>query len=324
MIINSVTEITSSPIFLNLKNFIKDTRVFLKLEGLNIAHSVKLKTARYLLRAVENQIIPGKTKIIESSSGNLAIALSIICKELGVEFICVTDPNIAEYSEELIKVYGGKIIKVTERDEHGGFLNTRIRTIYKLLDSSKDYIWTNQYANHANYLAHYSETAAEIYSEFKALDYLFIGAGTTGTLVGCGKFFKEYSPNTKIIAVDAEGSVTFGYPAKKRHIPGIGTSRKPEIANESYIDDILLVSEIDTIRTCHKVLKERGLFIGGSTGSVLAAIIQYSNRIKPHSSIVAISPDFGDKYIPTVYNDNWVIERFGNIFENIGGINGAQ
>ncbi len=324
MIVNSVSDITSSPTFLNLKHFIKDTQIFLKLEGLNIAHSIKLKTARYLIKDIENRIIPQKTKIIESSSGNLAIALSMICKEKRIEFICVTDPNIAEYSEKMIKIYGGKIIKVTERDEYGGFLNTRIRAIHKLLASSKDYIWTNQYGNNANYLAHYNETAPEIYSAFKTLDYLFIGAGTTGTLVGCGKFFKEHSPNTKIIAVDAEGSVTFGYPAKKRYIPGIGTSRRPEITDESYIDEIVLISETDTIAICHQMLEERGLLLGGSTGSILAAVLQYSNRIKPNSSIVAISPDFGEKYIPTIYNNDWVNERFGNILENIGDRNDTK
>ncbi len=315
MIISSASEITAPPLFLKLDGIINHAEFYLKFEGLNIAHSVKLKTARYLMQAIENKIKLGRTKIIESSSGNLAIALSIICKERGLEFICVTDPNIAEYSEIMIRAYGGQIIKVTERDENGGFLNTRIRTIQKLLDSSEDYIWTNQYANAANCLAHYSETAAEIHNEFKNVDYLFIGAGTTGTLGGCGMFFKQYSPDTKIIAVDAEGSVTFGHQAKKRHIPGIGTSRRPEITNEDYIDDILIVPETDTIITCHQMLRQKGLLLGGSTGSVISAVKSYSHNIRDGAKVVAISPDFGEKYVPTIYNPSWVQEKFGNILD---------
>jgi len=315
MIVNSVSQISAQPLFLKLANFMENIDVYLKFEGVNIAHSVKLKTARYLINSFGNKIIPGKTKIIESSSGNLAIALSILCKEIGVEFICVTDPNIAEYSETMIKIYGGQIIKVTERDENGGFLNTRIKTIKKLLDSSGDYIWTNQYANPANCLAHYTETAKEIFNEFTKLDYLFIGAGTTGTVGGCAKFFKEYSPQTRIIAVDAEGSVTFGFSSKKRYIPGLGTSRKPEIADHTNIDDIIIVSEPDTIEMCHKMLSSQALFLGGSSGSVLAGVKQYAHKIDRGSTVVALSPDFGEKYIPTIYNSEWVNDKYGNMLK---------
>lgn len=313
MIINSVSQISTQPLFLKMPNFLKGLDIHLKFEGMNIAHSVKLKTARHLLNSFGERIVPGKTKVIESSSGNLAIALSIICKERGVDFICVTDPNIAEHSETMIKIYGGQVIKVTEMDENGGFLNTRIKTIKKLLESSEDYIWTNQYANPANCFAHYSETAQEIFDEFPMLDYLFIGAGTTGTLGGCAKFFKEHSPHTKIIAVDAEGSVTFGFPSKKRYIPGLGTSRKPEIADQTYIDDIIIVAEPDTVKMCHKMLRDKALFLGGSSGSVLAAIEQYSGKMKSGSAVVAISPDFGEKYIPTIYNPEWVRDKYDNI-----------
>lgn len=313
MIIHSVSQISTQPLFLKMSNFLKDLNIYLKFEGMNIAHSVKLKTARHLFNSFSDKIIPGRTKIIESSSGNLAIALSIICKERGIDFICVTDPNIAEHSETMIKIYGGKIIKVIERDENGGFLNTRINTIKQLLESSEDYIWTNQYANPVNCFAHYFETAQEIFNEFPTLDYLFIGAGTTGTLGGCAKFFKEHSPHTKIIAVDAEGSVTFGFPSKKRYIPGLGTSRKPEIANQTYIDDIIIVAEPDTIKMCHKMLRDKALFLGGSSGSILTAIEQYYDKMKSGSVVVAISPDFGEKYIPTIYNLEWVKDKYGNI-----------
>jgi N-(2-amino-2-carboxyethyl)-L-glutamate synthase len=153
----------------------------------------------------------------------------------------------------------------------------------------------------------------EIYNEFSKLDYLFIGAGTTGTLVGCARFFKKYSPNTKIVAVDNKGSVTFGFPPSTRYIPGIGTSRKPEIASTDNVYKVILVPEEETVVTCNLLLKKYGLFLGGSTGTVLFAARDYVNSLSNKNiSLVAISPDFGEKYLNTIYNAEWVEDKFGS------------
>lgn len=316
MITDSLKDLKSENLFYYCKEFIPSASVFLKLEGLNIAGSIKLKTANYLLNNLEylHQSKPGINKIIESSSGNLGVALSILCKERGYDFICVTDPNISADNEIYMKLLGATVIKVTERDSAGGYLTNRINLIQQLLQANPSYLWTNQYANESNIEAHYHETAKEIFVKFPKLDFLFVGAGTTGTLMGCAKFFKEYSPNTKIIAVDTEGSVTFGYPPGKRYIPGLGTSRQPEIANKKWIDEIILVHEKHSVAMCHHLLDQYGLILGGSTGAVMYAVKEYANKkyvsIANHSQIVAISPDFGNKYIDTIYNQEWVKKKF--------------
>lgn len=319
MFINDIGEINSDIVFYNFSKFFGVERSFIKYEGLNIAGSIKLKTAKYLVNGLEKEynISPDKNTIIESSSGNLGIALSIICKSKKYKFICITDPNTLPIAEKYMRAYGTKIIKVKERDKSGGFLSKRIETIHSLIKNDNSLVWTNQYASNYNSLAHYHTTAKEIFKNFPNLSYLFIGAGTTGTLVGCAKFFKENSPNTKIIAVDNEGSVTFGYPPSTRYIPGLGTSRKPEISSTDNIHKIILVPEKETIKTCNFLLREYGLFLGGSTGTVLYAAKKYIDKLNNKDiSLVVISPDFGEKYIDTIYNPIWVKKKFGIMVKN--------
>lgn len=256
-------------------------------------------------------ISPEKNIIIESSSGNLGIALSIVCKAKGYKFICVTDPNISSLSKKIIEIYDAEIIQVTKKDKSGGYLSTRIELIKQLLKTNKRIVWTNQYSSKSNTLAHYSTTAEEILREIKAVDYLFVGAGTTGTLTGCTQYFKKYSTSTKIVAVDAKGSVTFGYPPAARYVPGLGTSKRPDICSVDNVFDILLIEETDTIRMCHYLLKKYCLFLGGSSGTILEAVRRYSNKIDHDLNVVALSPDFGDKYLDTVYNYEWIKDKYG-------------
>ncbi len=312
MIINQISSISSQSLMYHLKNFIKDANCYLKLEGLNIAGSIKFRTARFLLDNLEekyNSRLANRT-IIESSSGNLGVALSILCKERSIPFICVTDPNITVENESIMKLYGATVIKVKDKDPNGGYLRRRIDLINALLIDNPNYIWTNQYASSSNSNAHYYETAPQILADVPDVDYLFVGAGTTGTLMGCARYFQEHSPQTRIIAVDVIGSVTFGQPAAPRYIPGLGTSRRPEILEEKYIDDLIMVSEEDTVAMCRSLLQHYNVCVGGSSGSVLSAITAYKKKLKPNSTLVAISPDYGHKYMRTIYNNDWVNEKF--------------
>ncbi len=210
MIIDSIADVKSSPIFFNMKGFVPSD-LLLKLEGLNIAKSIKLKTARHMLEAHEKNgnVIKNKSRIICSSSGNLAIALAILCKEKKYPMIAVVDPNTNLLSKKLIPLYGGELIEVTERDSNGGFLQTRIDLINKMLKEDKYLFWINQYDDLENCHAHYHTTAGEILKEVPDITHLFIGAGTTGTLMGCAQYFRQYSPKTKVIAVDAVGFCNF-------------------------------------------------------------------------------------------------------------------
>src|SRR6218665_479155 len=286
-------------------------RIQLKIEGLNPAGSIKLKTAHSIITDLEFQgLITKRTRLIESSSGNLGVALAMVCAAKGYKFICVIDPNISATNKKLIEALGAEVLMVNQRDENGGFLHSRIRFIKQLVAQDTDCIWLNQYQNPANPLAHYQTTAKSIAHRFSRVDYLFVGAGTTGTLMGCKNYFAEHHPETKIIAVDSVGSVTFDLPGGPRHIPGLGTSRKPEIFDPSGIYAFLSVPEECTIRACRWLVQRYGLLFGGSTGTVLAGVQEWAAHIRPDDVVVAISPDMGERYLETIYSDDWVLQRF--------------
>ncbi len=285
--------------------------VHVKLEGLSMTNSIKLKPARAMIDQLEQEgrLAPGG-RVIESSSGNLAVALSMICAARGYQFICVTDPNISRQSAKLVEAYGAKLVVVRVRDQNGGFLGSRIACIHDMIREDPSLVWVNQYENLANPRAHYEQTARQIARAFPHIDWLFIGAGTTGTLVGVSSYFREHRPETHIIAVDATGSVTFGTPAGCRKIPGLGTSSPPPISRLASYDQLVTIEEPQTIRMCRQVAT-RGLLLGGSSGTVLSAVHRLLPEIPPEAVIVAISPDNGDRYLDTIYCDQWVTNQFG-------------
>ena len=288
-------------------------KIHLKIEGLNPAGSIKLKTAISIISDLErrNLISPG-TRLVESSSGNLGVALAMVCAERGYEFICVVDPNISTQNKKLLFALGANVISVDKKDENGGYLLTRIRLIEKLVSDNSNYIWLNQYKNPANPAAHYHMTAKAIAGKFPHIDYLFVGVGTSGTLMGCSAYFSRHRPETKVIAVDSVGSVTFGGTGGTRYIPGLGTSRKPEIFDPEKINGFISIPEAHTIRMCRWLARHYGFLLGGSTGTVVAGAQAWADHIRPDDVIVAISPDMGERYVDTIYSDEWVLARFGN------------
>ncbi|MFB0621107.1 2,3-diaminopropionate biosynthesis protein SbnA [Streptomyces sp. AGS-58] len=312
MIYQRACDIVTDDVFLELDGLLPDSRLFLKLEGMNPAGSVKLKSALGMVEDAERRgrLWPGG-RIVESSSGSLGIALAVIAAARGYHFTCVTDPNVSPQSLALIRALGAEVVQVTRRDRNGGYLGTRIARIREMTDADPALVWLNQYANPANAQAHARRTATSILKNIGHVDALVVGAGTTGTLMGCTRHFRAFSPWTRIIAVDTTGSVTFGGPPGPRHIPGLGTSRRPELCRPDQVDDVVLVDESDAVRMCRRLAREHGLPVGGSTGSVLAALETIAGRIPADSRVVALSPDMGDRYAQTIYDDMWVAATLG-------------
>jgi cysteine synthase A len=311
MLYENASDVILDDIFLDLTGFVPGVELALKLEGLNPAGSIKLKTAVGLVEAAENSgaLLPGG-HVIESSSGNLGIALSSVCASRGYAFTCVVDPNTSRQSKALMRALGAEVVLVDERDACGGYLQSRIDHIAARLREDPSLVWPNQYANQANPGAHHDTTAPSIVKQFPMVDHLFVGAGTTGTLMGVARYFRQYSPHTRIVAVDTEGSITFGFPPGPRRIPGLGTSRRPEIFRPGQVDETVLVPEADAIRMCRRLAAERGLILGGSTGAVLSGVQRLRADIPSGSRVVAISPDNGDRYLQTVYSDEWVLDHY--------------
>lgn len=309
----TVSEVVNDKVFLKIKH-LGLNNLYLKLESFNPAGSVKIKTAIGLIEDIEARgLIKKDSILIESSSGNLGVALAMICAERKLQFTCVVDPNSSTHNIKIMKAFGADVIVVDKRDSNGGFLGSRISYILEKLDRDARYVWLNQYENPNNPGIHARTTAQSIATAFECIDYLFVGAGTTGTLMGCVQYFRKYRPETKIIAVDSVGSVTFGHPPSQRFIPGLGTSQRPPIFDPSGIHAVEMIPEWRTVEMCRHMARSCGLLIGGSTGSVLAGVQAWRDRLPQAATVVAISPDAGDRYLDTIYDDDWVKARFGEL-----------
>jgi 2,3-diaminopropionate biosynthesis protein SbnA len=298
-------------LYVDLRSIV-DAPLFLKCEGFNFAGSIKLKAATEMVESAERDgVLTPDSVLIESSSGNLGVALAMIAASRGYRFLCVTDPRCNLSTRRLMEALGSQVHIVTEPDPVGGFLGARIDYVQAMCGSDPRFVWLNQYRNPGNWRAHFKRTAPAIARDFPDLDVLFVGAGTTGTLMGCARFFREWHRPVHVVAVDAVGSVTFGGPPARRMIPGLGSAVRPALLDDSYVDEVVLVEEADTLRACHR-LAHRGFLFGGSTGTVVSGAASWLARNgEPGVTAVAIAPDLGERYLDTVYQTNWLEDLFG-------------
>ncbi|MEV5935085.1 2,3-diaminopropionate biosynthesis protein SbnA [Streptomyces sp. NPDC093250] len=286
--------------------------LFLKCEGFNFAGSIKLKAAVEMVEAAEREgLIKPSSILVESSSGNLGVALSMIAASKGYRFLCVTDSRCNLSTRLLMEALGSRVHTVADLGTNGGLLSARIDHVRALCASDNRYVWLSQYTNPSNWQAHYRKTAPEIAQYFPDLDVLFVGAGTTGTLMGCARYFRQWHRPVRIVAVDTAGSVIFGGAPGRRLIPGLGMSLRPPLLDESYVDEVIHVEETDTVRACHR-LAGRGFLFGGSTGTVVSGAMRW---LTEHGSddltAVAIAPDLGERYLDTIYQFNWLRDVYG-------------
>jgi cysteine synthase A len=310
-VISVPEEFNEDDLYVDLRSVLGRS-LFLKCEGFNFAGSIKLKTAREMVGAAgRDGLLTPESILIESSSGNLGVALSLITATKDYGFLCVTDSRCNLATRLLMEALGSEVHIITEPDPVSGFLGARLDYVRELCGSDDRYVWLNQYANPANWQAHYRTTAPAIARQFPQLDVLFIGAGTTGTLMGCARYFREWHRPVFVVAVDSVGSVTFGGPPGRRMIPGVGTSVRPPLLDGSFVDEVIYVEEADTVRACHR-LASRGFLFGGSTGTVVSGATGW---LAEHDGIdltaVAIAPDLGERYLHTVYKSEWVRDAYG-------------
>jgi N-(2-amino-2-carboxyethyl)-L-glutamate synthase len=286
--------------------------LYLKCEAFNFAGSVKLKAATAMIEAAEaTGVLRAGSVLIESSSGNLGVALSMIAASKGYGFLCVTDPRCNLATRRLMEALGAQVHIVSEPDPVGGYLAARIEHVRARCASDDRCVWLNQYTNPDNWGAHYRTTAPAIADSFPELDVLFVGAGTTGTLMGCARYFRDWHRPVRVVAVDAVGSVSFGGAPARRMIPGLGMNVRPPLLDESYVDEVVCVEEADTVRACHR-LARRGFLFGGSTGTVVSGAMGWLARNDASDlTAVAIAPDLGERYLDTVYQTNWLQGLYG-------------
>lgn len=266
--------------------------VYVKLEYYNLTGSIKDRMVYYILdKAKNDKILEENMPIIEATSGNTGISIASY-GALHNHPVYIFMPDFVSIErKKLMEMYGGKVI--TYSKEEGGFLKC-ISEAEKLAKATNGFL-VNQFSNPNNILAHYNGTGKEIYQKLKKVDAFVSGIGTGGTLIGTGKYLKEKC-NSKIIALEPLTMAILTNGIKTEHkIEGIGDEFIPEIVDQSIIDDIVLVSDLEAINMSLKIARELGIGVGISAGANLYAAILSNN----HDVVVTIFPDDNKKYLST-------------------------
>jgi 2,3-diaminopropionate biosynthesis protein SbnA len=288
--------------------------LYAKLEGHNPGGSMKDRPAlSIILRAIEAGLITPDTVIIESSSGNMGVGLAQACAYYNLRFICVVDHKTSLQNIKLMKAYGAEIDMTTTDQETKECLQARLDRVQTLRLKHRNSFWPNQYANLHNPIAHHRTMEEIVKALGGKVDYVFCATSTCGTIRGCAEYVKSHGLLTKIYAVDAKGSVIFGGQSACRLIPGHGAARVPELYKNDLVERCVHVSDIDCVVGCRRLAKSEALLAGGSTGGIIMAVAEVRKTIPAGANCVLLFADRGERYLDTIYSDEWVTKHFGNI-----------
>ncbi len=293
--------------------------VLAKVETFNPGNSVKDRMAVKMIEDAEKdgRLKPGGT-IIEGTSGNTGMGLALAAIVKGYRCIFVTNTKQSKEKADVLKALGAEVVicptDVAPDDPRSYYSVSR-----RLAEETENAWYVNQYDNLSNRQAHYEETAPEIWEQTDGrLTHFLVGAGTGGTVTGCGMFFKEKNPNIKIIGVDTYGSILKEYHETGELHPenaytyiteGIGEDIIPENYDMSVIDHFEKVTDKDGALYARKLAKEEGIFCGYSAGSAIAAIKQLQHQFTKDDIIVVLLHDHGSRYVGKIYNDEWMKEQ---------------
>lgn len=292
-------------------NAADEGQVLFKYERYNPGGSIKDRAANYIVMEAERRglLKPGGT-IIESSSGNFGISLAMIGAAKGYRVIILADPKTTSANLALIKCFGAEVIVVTEKDDCGSYHKTRIALANKLAKEIDNAYRPDQCFNLLNSEAHFKSTAREIMDACSGRIAAFITAVSTGgQLGGISKYLKTFAPEAQIIGVDAVGSTIFGGHADSYRIPGIGLGWTPTNLNMEHIDCAYKISDEQAFLTARTLARQEGILMGPSSGACALVALKVAQELAPDERVVCMISDGGDRYIQTLFNDEWMEQQ---------------
>ncbi|WP_435384030.1 pyridoxal-phosphate dependent enzyme [Corynebacterium auris] len=281
--------------------------VWAKLESFNPGGSAKDRTARAIVAdAVARGALGPGSVVVESSSGNLGVALAREAVIGRFDFHCVVDPRTNRATLAHMEALGATLHPVTAPDPAtGDWLRARRARVAELVEQLGA-VNLDQYSNTAAFDAHAEGTMREIVEQLgHAPDVLVVAVSTTGTVGGCLRYVNDHALNTRVIAVDAEGSVLFGGQRGERVLPGYGAGVETQLSRRVAPHEVVRVGAADAVAAARRAARLTGFLPGASGGAVCAAVDALA-RTHPAAEIVAIFHDDGRAYLDTIYNDDWV------------------
>ena len=277
-------------------------RLFAKLEAFNPGGSVKDRIGVAMIEAAEaeGRIEPGRTTIVEATSGNTGIALAFVCAAKGYELVLTLPQGMSRERESLVRSYGARV----DITESLGGMNEAVAAARRMAQDESVFL-PDQFTNPANPDVHRRTTGPEIAAALDGdVDVLVAGVGTGGTITGVGEHLREHvNPKLKIVAVEPSGSpVLSGGRLGPHRIQGIGAGFVPPVLNREIIDEVIAVSDDDAIKTAWRCARRCGLLAGISCGAALAAATQVAARPESKDArLVVVMPDSGERYISQAF-----------------------
>jgi cystathionine beta-synthase len=294
--------------------------VYAKIEFLNPGGSVKDRIGLSMIAEAERsgRLRPGGT-VVESTSGNTGVGLAIACAIKGYKAIFVMPDKMSQEKIQLLRAFGAKVVitptAVAPEDPRSYYSVAK-----RIVGETPNSILANQYHNPENPRSHYLTTGPEIWEQTEGrVTDVVVGMGTGGTISGLGRYLKERNPRIRMVGVDPTGSILLetwqrgqvpdDVLATTYKVEGIGEDFLPTTLDLSVIDQVLRVTDKESFLWTRRLVKEEGIFCGGSSGSAVAAALRYARDLTPDSLVVVILPDSGSRYLSKVFDDKWMREN---------------
>jgi cystathionine beta-synthase len=294
--------------------------LYAKIEFFNPGGSVKDRIALNIIEEAERsgRLKPGGT-IVESTSGNTGVGLAIASAIKGYKTTFVMPDKMSQEKIQLLRAFGAKVVitpTAVSPEDPRSYYNVAKRIVAETPNA----ILANQYYNPENPRSHYQTTGPEIWEQTQGrVTDVVIGMGTGGTISGAGRFLKEKNPAIRMIGVDPTGSILLET-WQQGHVPedveattykveGIGEDFHPGTLDLSVIDEVLRVTDKESFLWTRRMVKEEGIFCGGSSGSAVAAAMRYARSLSPEHLVVVLLPDTGGRYLSKIFDDKWMREN---------------
>jgi cystathionine beta-synthase len=290
--------------------------IYAKLEFMNPGGSVKDRPALQIINdaEAEGRLVPGGT-IVEATSGNTGMGLAMVSAIRGYKTIFVMPDKMSEEKIASLRAFGSRVV-VCPTDVAPDDPRSYYSVSTRLAEETPNAILANQYHNPSNPKAHVLSTGPEIWEQTGGeLDVLVTSMGTGGTISGLGKYFKSKNPKIRVVGVDPVGSIYYDYfrtgritTAHSYRVEGFGEDFIPSTMDFSVVDEVIRVSDKECFQWTRRLVREEGIYSGGSAGGTICAAIKYAQRTQSKERILTIMPDSGSRYLSKVYNDNWMRE----------------